>query len=377
MDENGDPNAAPGESGDKGEQSPAKSYPDDALPERQARITDLLPISIWAFVAGITFAALAITGVQFLYVFHQQALGTIGAESLAAFDLESSANLGTWLSSVTFFLSGCASLLIFSLRRHRHDDYRGRYRVWPFLAMLFLIASIDAASGLRGAIAGLAAHYSGLSSGHNLAGWTLLVCACIGGLAALRLCGEIFRSRAAVAGLLLTIAAYSLSAAVLGGFAPVAGLQLSALAKAITINAAAATGHAAALLTVLLYGRYVMLDTQGMVKPRVSREKKKRRWTFPKRSKTSKPKGDSDDVKNEKSATRIDRAHAKSAAPTKKAEKKTTRVDPPQSKQPAKSTPSGDSAKDSDVPSDHSEGEKKLTKAERRRRRKERRANSA
>ncbi|QDU97059.1 hypothetical protein [Lignipirellula cremea] len=379
--------AAQSEEETSAEATPSKSYPDEALPERQARVTDLLPVSVWSFVAGITLLALGVASVELLYVFFDRWQEQIGAENLRAFDLNSPANIGGWFSSITFFLASCASVLIFSLRRHRHDDYRGRYRVWLSAAVVFLVASIDTAAGLRRTIGGLVLHFSGAAVAENTSTWTLLACALIALGVTLRLVGEIYRSRAAMCGLALMITAYSVSAGVTLGAAPKLGLVMTGQASLITSSAAAMTGHIAALLTVLLYGRYVMLDAQGKVPARPVQKKVRR-----------KRRKDSAETENEETTVRIDAAHSKrkSTADSKAdpGERK-IRVDGPQTKTaPANATEktagkatysatiSADQldALDNNEDDDDSEGEtggKKLSKAERRRARKERRSTSA
>ena len=55
-----------------------------------------------------------------------------------------------WLSSLlarTWQVLG--SLLIYSIRRHKLDDYRGHYRWWLVAGIAWLVMSVDAITGLH------------------------------------------------------------------------------------------------------------------------------------------------------------------------------------------------------------------------------------
>ncbi len=54
-----------------------------------------------------------------------------------------------------------ACLLIYSIRRHRIDDYRGRYRVWLGAALACLMLSANSVAGLHQVVADMLSHFTG------------------------------------------------------------------------------------------------------------------------------------------------------------------------------------------------------------------------
>src|SRR5262249_10569986 len=51
-----------------------------------------------------------------------------------------------WYASFLMALAAGLSLLIYSLRRHRVDDYHGRYRIWLWAALVCMLLSIEQAA---------------------------------------------------------------------------------------------------------------------------------------------------------------------------------------------------------------------------------------
>ena len=83
-------------------------------------------------------------------------IGDYGVSSLAVSGLGS---IGSWFTSFLLILSALASLQTFALRKHRCDDYLGTYRLWAWMAGVLLLASlcciVDLASIARVAIESL------------------------------------------------------------------------------------------------------------------------------------------------------------------------------------------------------------------------------
>jgi hypothetical protein len=71
------------------------------------------------------------------------------------FRLDQPAALVAYVRAQCFLIASLATALVFQLRRHRSDDYRGHYRLWRWIALLLLVASIDAATSMRGALGSL------------------------------------------------------------------------------------------------------------------------------------------------------------------------------------------------------------------------------
>ena len=72
----------------------------------------------------------------------------LGDEAVAVLVLQSPASLGRWFSSTLLGLAAGTAMFIYALRRHRLDDYHGRYRVWISAALGCLLLSIAESTGL-------------------------------------------------------------------------------------------------------------------------------------------------------------------------------------------------------------------------------------
>ena len=55
----------------------------------------------------------------------------------------------TWFSSMTLAMAAMVAVLVYTVRRHRKDDYQGRYRVWLWAAACFMLMSLDETASLH------------------------------------------------------------------------------------------------------------------------------------------------------------------------------------------------------------------------------------
>jgi hypothetical protein len=154
--------------------------------------------------------------------------------------------------------------MVYGLRRHRLDDYRGRYRIWLWGALGCLLASIDAATALHAALASLLVDAAGTSLYGDGAVWWLAVYAAVFGLGAGRFVFEMSPCRSAVASLLAASGAYLVGALVeLQVLLPTCE-TLAVMAQSTCLMLA----HLGVLLSVALYCRYVYREAQGELSSR-------------------------------------------------------------------------------------------------------------
>jgi len=157
-------------------------------------------------------------------------------------------------------LASLASLQLYALRQHRCDDYRGTYRLWGWLAPLFLLASIqcsvDLVDLLRSAVSALV----GTLPGDGLV-W--LVSAKLLLLSALMVRGlfEVRASRAALCGGVL--AWTTLTAAVV---LPIPGVgENLPLDVPIYYGNSLLVGIGALFMSVVIYARFVFMHSNGLL----------------------------------------------------------------------------------------------------------------
>ena len=70
-------------------------------------------------------------------------------------------SLASWFASVTLGLASLLSLLVYAIRRHKLDDYRGHYRWWLLASAAWMLMSVDATAGIHQLIGAALVRVSG------------------------------------------------------------------------------------------------------------------------------------------------------------------------------------------------------------------------
>jgi hypothetical protein len=149
--------------------------------------------------------------------------------------------------------------LIYAVRRHRLDDYRGRYRMWLCMVPVLLLLSLEQTAALSETLQSSLRAWTGwgiLESGRSY--WPLLLAGLLGLLAS-RLAIETWRCRLATAGVGLALALAWASSAVGLGW-----LQLESDAALVAVRAGLRlSGILALVSSMALYARQVILLAEG------------------------------------------------------------------------------------------------------------------
>ncbi len=128
-------------------------YGDAEFLDQQPSLLDLAPRRLigWAliFLAG----AMLIAAIEALSVWMPRLTAVLGHRPpvgpIAAFDLGGKGSLAAWFSSLLLLAASLVAVLVYSVRRHQVDDYRGRYRVWLWAALCWFLMASDAAASLH------------------------------------------------------------------------------------------------------------------------------------------------------------------------------------------------------------------------------------
>jgi hypothetical protein len=330
----------------------APRYGEQASIEHHPQITDFVPRRMrtvaTVVVAGAGVAALSQAAVRFAA--NIAALVPGAAEPLIAGQL--AAGLAAWTSAVALLLTAALARIIYSLRRHRISDVSGRYRVWRWVAVGALLASVNAVVGAHAVFAHVATTLTGWSLTTAGSEWWLSPLAIVGAWIGVRLALEIGESRTALAAMVLAGVCYALAAAGALGWSPAALAGWSTLLT----GGLPLLGHALLLAAMMVFARYVVLDVQGLIehKPRRARAPQAR----PATSKTAATTASSSSPAGSTLAPKPAAASlaAASSAPA-----------------PGRS----DDDDDADEEDDDAYGDRPLSKAERKRLRKQQRRNRA
>jgi hypothetical protein len=231
-----------------------RTYADEALKENQLRLCDLIPKAWWTILLFLLVPCGMLFGIAQGYLhFHQQ-------EDIVAatFALNGSGNLASWFASLLLLLAGVGSLQVYLLRRHKLDDYRGRYKVWLVVAGWCAIASLDASSGLHRLLELAARRMPTAGIFSSADGWWLLIAAVLSGILGLRLVVEMRRTIPSLVFMSLALIGYgSLLAQQLGWVVFPATIDTSLLSAMILLGS-----HVAVSMSIWMYARYCFFSAQ-------------------------------------------------------------------------------------------------------------------
>ena len=195
----------------------------------------------------------------------------VSAEELLPLGLNGSRNLAAWLASTLLLVASLTSVLIYSLRRHRVDDYHGRYRLWIWAALACLVASCAEGAGLADLARGLCRHLARLGSLDDAVVWPVGTGVVLGAIG-LRLLIEVRRSRLSVLALLSSTGSFLLAAAVALEWLP----AVPELWRQLVARTSCLVGYVFLLTTLLLYVRHVVFEIEGRVPVKPARPKRKK-----------------------------------------------------------------------------------------------------
>ena len=116
--------------------------------EQQLRLFDLVPRRVVSLVVLFAAAIGCLAGLEASYAWMAGRVAN-GAAAVAALDLTAKGSLGCWFSSLALLAASMAAILVYCIRRHRVDDYQGRYRIWLWAAACWFLMATDQAASLR------------------------------------------------------------------------------------------------------------------------------------------------------------------------------------------------------------------------------------
>jgi hypothetical protein len=268
--------------------------------EHRRHTSDFIPRHGFSLAAWLTSGLVIVAGLVVGYLkVGSDASGSIGLGALL--DASQGGSLAGWFSSLLFILAAAGSVLVYSIRRHRTDDYRGSYRLWLWCAAAWMMMSVDATANLHTPFSTAMARMTGWSMlGGGI--WWIGVWGSVLTILALRLLLEVRECRTATLGFTLVFSLWAASLATDYGWLP--GSEYAAL-EAI---GGRLVGQVMLLFSVAYYARHVLLDAEGMIKERAKRVKREKKAKAPKAAPA--------ESKTEAKTTRVDAAHKSVPQPT-------------------------------------------------------------
>ncbi|QDT74090.1 hypothetical protein I41_32840 [Lacipirellula limnantheis] len=239
----------------------APRYGEQANIENHPQVTDFVPrrkVAVFTTLLAGVGAAAATAAIAHYSETIAAALPGVSASELSA---GMAGGVSAWTTAVAMLMIAMLAKLTFSLRRHRVDDYAGRYRVWKWVGWGALAMSVNAVAPIHGLLAKAAMTATGWSLTAAGAEWWLAPLALVGGWIFVRLLLEIGESRPAMAFTLTAAACYVAAAVGVLGFLPATAEPWGGMAA----NALPLVGATFALTGMMVFARYVVLDVQGLI----------------------------------------------------------------------------------------------------------------
>ncbi|MEX0671539.1 MAG: hypothetical protein WD060_13895 [Pirellulales bacterium] len=161
------------------------AYEPEAHPEKQRGPATLLPTGIGGLSLAILaislplVAAIAAGASEHLFGRSLFSGGGRFARTLmaasAVFDPRTGSSFQGWLSHMYLVAAAGVAVVVRLMRRHRRDDYKGRFRAWGWMAALFLIAACSSVVPV-GRLFGMAmSDATGVTLGPDGIGWWISI----------------------------------------------------------------------------------------------------------------------------------------------------------------------------------------------------------
>jgi len=173
--------------------------------------------------------------------------------------------LVAWTSATLLLLTAGYTRLIFSLRRHRVDDYRGRYRVWRTAGWAAILLSLNSVLGGHELVARCLGNLVDWQMLPGHAGWWLAPATLIGGWLLFKLLVDARECRGALTSYFLAVACLIVAGVHSAGWSPAWAAEWPGmLSRSLPL-----LGYTFLLVGSLLFARYVILDVQGLIEHQV------------------------------------------------------------------------------------------------------------
>jgi hypothetical protein len=248
----------------------SSNYANDVY-ARQPRLVDLIPRRYSTVAVGMVVGLAMVAALEALYAWMPQLSKLAGDGRLAALDLDGEGSLGVWFSSTTLALASLISLVVYSVRKHRQDDYNARYRVWLWAAAAWLMMSVDEGASLHEGFKDVMCTVTGQHLLGDGSLWWVSSYLIVLGTLGMRLVVEMRACRAAVGALLATGLTFALAVlAQVQWFVPETGVQAVMIEEGCEM-----VGNLLLVLSLTLYARHVILDASGLLAAVAAKEASK------------------------------------------------------------------------------------------------------
>lgn len=241
----------------------SENYGDAEFLDQLPRAIELVPTHLHVLFPLFLLALGAVVGLEALYFWMPGNIMAVEGR-VEAFDLASKGNLAGWISSMSLVLGGMASLVVFSVRRYRTDDYLGHYRVWLWAALCCFLISMDQTANLRAGFSQMAIRVTGTPLFGDGSAWWLLAYGFLFGAVGTRLLIDVIDNYLSAAALLGAFGCYALCGLCQFGLLTLKGEVL----QTMVASGSQLLGNLLILFAITFHVRYVLMDAEGLLRRR-------------------------------------------------------------------------------------------------------------
>jgi hypothetical protein len=246
----------------------SENYGDAEFLQSQLRLTDLVPRRLIAYFLLLAVGLAAIGGLLALRLWLPDLLRAPDIRLTIA-DVGSPGSLGNWFASLLLLAASLLTVVIYTVRRHKVDDYRGHYRIWLWAAACWFLMATDAAASLHQGLQQIMISITGTQIVGDGSVWWLAPLILVLGTIGSRLVIDMRSSRLSTGA--LVFAAISYLTALTATFHGIV-LQTET-AQLLFVEGAFLAGHLLIAISMGLHARYVLLDAEGSLPKRAMKKK--------------------------------------------------------------------------------------------------------
>ncbi len=168
-------------------------YSQDVRKACGQRLVQLIPVRPFSYLAACAVSASVPSLLLCLHymIYVSGWLRWYGHPLAVSLDASHPSSIAAWFGSHLWLVCLVATVLTFQLRRHKLDDYRGEYRLWFWLVLTCLLASIDATTRLSDLMGMALDSWSQINLGVSGPFVMNATMAALIGMLGLRLCSEL------------------------------------------------------------------------------------------------------------------------------------------------------------------------------------------
>ncbi len=251
------------------------SYSDAASPGNQPPCAAILASRPFTQVVISLSCLVAIVGLLASYGHWQLWPAGTWQNALSCLDVRHPGSLASWTCSLMLSVAAFQGLQIYRLRRHKTDDYRGRYRVWTWFPLVLFAMATAVATGVHRDLTALTVFAIWRGAAPGFAPLLPIIAVLLWSLAAVRLAFEMRPNRLSLGFLAAATVGY-LAGTIVAQIEvqPISGLLVDLISSTLLM-----VGHWGVFVAVMAFGHYVYLDSQGLLPARTAKPRRARSRT--------------------------------------------------------------------------------------------------